>query len=86
MKRHLTWVVAVAFALAALALVSYVRQSPDEKLMAQDQDTIDGCWQEAKGANLAQAQVQRTIEACLKLEDVYRYNWGVVPLPQTPGV
>lgn len=86
MKRYLPWVVVVAVALLALAVVGYVRQSPDERLMAHDQDTIDGCWQEAKGTSLTPAQVQRTIEACLKLEEVYRHNWDADPLPQTPGV
>lgn len=86
MKRYLFWVVAVAVALSALALVTYGQQSPDEKLMAHDQDVIDGCWQEAKGTSLTPAQVQRTIEACLKLEEVYRSNWGIDPLPQIMGV
>jgi hypothetical protein len=30
-----------------LAVVVYGRQAPDEKLMAHDQDVIDGYWQEA---------------------------------------
>jgi hypothetical protein len=85
-KSYLRWVVVVAVALSALAVVVYGQQSPDEKHMAHDQDVIDGCWQEAKGTSLTPAQVQRTIEACLKLEAVYRYNWGTDPLPQTMGV
>lgn len=84
MKRFLLWFVAVA--VAALALVTYGQQSPEEKLMSHDQDTIDGCWQEVKGTSLTPAQVQRTIQACLKLEEVYRSNWGADPLPQTMGV
>ncbi len=86
MKRYVRWVVVVALALSALAVVTYGQQSPDEKLMAHDQDVIDGCWQEAKGTSLTPAQVQRTIVACLKLEEVYRYNWATDPLPQTMGV
>ena len=88
MKRYLLWVAAVAFAFSAFALtlVFHGQQLEDERLISQDQDTIDGCWQEAKGTNFAPAQVQRTIEACLKLEEVYLYNWGVSPLPQTTGV
>ena len=86
MKRYLPWVAAVAIAFSALALVSYGQQSADEKLMSHDQDVIDGCWQEAKGTDLTQVQVQVTIEACLQLEGVYRYNWGKDPRPQSMGV
>lgn len=86
MQRYLPWVVVVVVALSALALVTYGHQSPDQKLIAQDQDTIDGCRREAKGTSLTLAQQQRTIEACQKLEGVYRYNWGADPLPQTAGV
>lgn len=86
MKRYLLWAVAVAVAFSALTLLLYGQQSPDEKLMSQDQETIDGCWQEAKGTSLTPVQKQRTIEACLQLEAVYRYNWGTDPLPQTTGV
>ena len=86
MKRYLPWVAAVAIAFSAMALVSYRQQSADEKLMAHDQDVIDGCWQEAKGTDLTPTQVQVTIEACLQLEDVYRYNWGVSPRQQSTGV
>jgi hypothetical protein len=85
-KSYLRWVVVVAVALSALAVVVYGQQSPDEKPMAHDQDVIDGCWQEANGTSLTPAQVQRTIEACLKLEAGYKYNWGTDPLPQTMGV
>lgn len=88
MKRYVPWVAVVAVALSALAVVVYGQQSDDEKLMAHDQDVIDGCWQEAKGTDLTptQVQVQVTIEACHDLEAVYRYNWGIDPLPQTMGV
>jgi len=86
MKRYLLWGVVGAVAVSALAVVTYVQQSDDEKLMSHDQDTIDGCWQEAKGVSLTPTQVQRTIGACLQLEEVYRSNWGVNPLPQTTGV
>ena len=86
MKRYLRWVVVVAVALSALAVVVYGQQSPDEELMVHDQDVIDGCWQEAKGIDLTPTQVQVTIEARMELEAVYRYNWGTDPLPQTMGV
>jgi hypothetical protein len=86
MKRYLLWGVVGAVAVSALAVVTYGRQSDNEKLMSHDQDTIDGCWQEAKGTDLTPVQVQVTIGACLKLEEVYQYNWGVNPLPQTTGV
>ena len=86
MKRYLLWGVVGAVAVSALAVVTYGQQSDDEKLMSHDQDTIDGCWQEAKGTDLTPGQVQVTTEACLKLEEVYRSNWGVNPLPQTTGV
>lgn len=54
--------------------------------MSRDQDTIDECWLKAKVTSLTPAQQQRTITACLKLEEVYRANWGADPLPQTTGV
>ena len=85
MKRYVPWVAVVAVALSALAVVVYGQQSDDEKLMAHDQDVIDGCWQEAKGTELTPTQVQVTIEACHDLEAVYRYNWGTDPLSQTMG-
>ena len=86
MKRYLPWVAAVAIAFSALALVSYGQQLADEELMSHDQDVIDGCWHEAKGTELTPTQVQVTIEACLQLEAVYRYNWGIDPRPQSMGV
>ena len=86
MKRYLPWVAAVAIAFSAMALVSYGQQSADEKLMAHDQEVIDDCWQEAKGTELTPVQVQVTIEACLQLEAVYRYNWSTDPRPQSTGV
>ena len=86
MKRYLVWVALAAIAVSALALAVHRMPSPDEKLMAHDQEVIEGCWQEARGTSLTQAQQQRTITACLKLEEVYRGNWGVDPLPQTTGV
>ena len=86
MKRYVRCVVVVAVALSALAVVTYGQQSDDEKLMAHDQDVIDGCWQEAKGTDLTPTQVQVTIEACMDLEAVYRYNWGTDPRPQSMGV
>ena len=86
MKRYLPWVAAVAIAFSALALVSYGQQLADEELMSHDQDVIDGCWHEAKGTELTPTQVQVTIEACLQLEAVYKYNWGTDPRPQSMGV
>ena len=86
MKRYLPWVAAVAIAFSALALVSYGQQLADEELMSHDQDVIDGCWHEAKGTELTPTQVQVTIEACLQLEAVYKYNWGTDPRPQSLGV
>ena len=86
MKRYLPWVAAVAIAFSALALVSYGQQLADEELMSHDQDVIDGCWHEAKGTELTPTQVQVTIEACLQLEAVYKYNWGTDPRPQSIGV
>ena len=86
MKRYLPWVAAVAIAFSALALVSYGQKLADEELMSHDQDVIDGCWQEAKGTELTPTQVQVTIEACMDLEAVYRYNWGIDPRPQSMGV
>lgn len=86
MKKYLGWVVLAVAAFSVLALAVNRIPSADEKLMAHDQETIDGCWQEAKGTSLTQAQQLRTITACLKLEEVYRSNWGADPLPQTTGV
>ncbi len=86
MKKKIVWAVLAVVAVSALALAVHRMPSADEKLMAHDQDTIDGCWQEAKGASLTPAQQQRTITACLKLEEVYRGNWGTDPLPQASDV
>lgn len=86
MKRYLVWAGLAVAAVSALALVVHRMPTADEKLMAHDQEVIDGCWQEAKGTNLTPAQLLRTITACLKLEEVYRGNWGSDPLPQATDV
>jgi hypothetical protein len=86
MKRYFVWAVLAVVAVSALALVVHRMPSSDEKFMAQDQEVIDGCWQEAKGTSLTPAQEQRTITACQKLEEVYRSNWGADPLPQATDV
>jgi hypothetical protein len=84
-KRYLLGVVAVAIAFSALALVSYGQPSADEKLMSHDQDTIDGCWQEAEGTAITPAQLMVVVGSCQKLEEAYRAKHGTDPLPQTEG-
>lgn len=60
--------------------------SADQKLMTQDQVVIDGCWEESRAATITAAQQQRTIEACTKLEEIYRYNHGKSPRPASMPV
>jgi hypothetical protein len=61
-------------------------QPPEENLKTQDQEAIDGCRQESKGADLTLTQQQAVISACQKLEDVYRYNWGADPRPAAKDI
>lgn len=68
--EHPLCVAAAVISVYALALATKALQSPEEKLMSQDQEAIDGCWRESRGSSLTSAQQQQeVIEACQRLED-----------------
>lgn len=84
--KYSVWVATAVISVCALTLATHTRQSPEEKLRSQDQEAIDGCWQESRGTALTPSQRQVVIGACQKLEEVYRYNWGGDPRSAAVGV